>query len=63
MTLTVDQKFDSRIRANQMEINPNNETNLAFTCDVRKKGTRLVEYSWIKDGVFLEENTVSNSLK
>ena len=60
MKLTVDENFTSRIRANHLEIDAN-ETNLAFTCDVRNNGTRMVEYSWIKDGVFLEENVVSSS--
>ncbi|XP_057371180.1 uncharacterized protein LOC130692123 [Daphnia carinata] len=53
--LEADQKsFQQRIVTNHLEVD-RNETNLMLRCKVTYNGTRKLEYSWIKDGVFLRQ--------
>ncbi|KAK4020543.1 hypothetical protein OUZ56_002508 [Daphnia magna] len=47
--------FQQSIVANHLEVY-RNETNLMLRCKVTYDGTRKLEYSWIKDGIFLGNN-------
>ncbi len=56
--LTVDSTFSSTMRTGHLLEIDRKKTALIFACNVSNNGSRTLEYSWIKDGVFLEDNVV-----
>lgn len=56
--LTVDSTSSSMMRMDHLLDIDRKKTSLIFACNVSNNGSRMLEYSWIKDGVFLEDNVV-----
>lgn len=53
--LTTDPKeFKVQDKTNHLEVDRKNSNNLMLKCNVTYFGARKLEYSWLKDGVYLE---------